>query len=226
MFTERSEEKELLDLGPAYYSQDEFIHCQKMLFKVNQFLGFFKNTVRLLTKFSPSSSVLDVGCGGGLFLLHLSKYFPDMQFIGTDISSEAINTAKQNLHHWQKTNAHANVNFQLQSTFPSVDVIISTLVCHHLTDEDLVNFLSQTLNAARVAVIINDLHRHRCAEFFYRLISPILFRNRLITHDGLISIRRGFTRHDWILFLKKANITHYQLKWFFPFRWRLILWKK
>ncbi len=228
MLTERSKEKELLDLGSAYYSQNEYAHCQKMLFKINQLLGFFGNTYRLLKTFPANTSVLDIGCGGGLFILHLSQYLPTFQFIGTDISADAITLAQQN---YQEKNSHNNLSFQLQHSNTltqnenSMDVILSTLVCHHLTDDELIHFLQTTLKIARKAVIINDLHRHGLATFFYRLISPV-FRNRLITHDGLISIRRGFTRKEWLLLLQKADIKHYQLKWFFPFRWRLVLWKK
>ena len=72
-------------------------------------------------------------------------------------------------------------------------------------------------------MIIHDLHRHYVAYWFYKLFSPILFRNRLITHDGLISIKRGFTRKEWHSALNKAGLTNYTLKWCFPFRWQLIL---
>ena len=41
MLTQRSEEKELLDLGPDYYTPQEFVHCQKMLFRGKQIIWFF-----------------------------------------------------------------------------------------------------------------------------------------------------------------------------------------
>src|SRR5437016_831751 len=86
-FKQRSREKELLDLGSAYYTPEEYAHCQKMLFRVNQVFGFFWSTQKIVQRFSKISSLLDVGCGGGLFLLHLSKYFPEMKLMGIDISS-------------------------------------------------------------------------------------------------------------------------------------------
>jgi 2-polyprenyl-3-methyl-5-hydroxy-6-metoxy-1,4-benzoquinol methylase len=232
MFTQRSHEKEWLDLGPAYYSAEEYRHCQKMLFRINKLLGFFRGTQKILKRFSKTSSLLDIGCGGGLFLLHLSQCFPHLQLRGIDISSEAIALAEEELQTWKKLKRCEKVSFNLQ-TLPdwgipanSVDLVLSTLVCHHLSDEDLVVFLQKTQLIAREAVIINDLHRHPLAYAFYSLFSPLLFRNRLITHDGLLSIRRGFTRHEWQGYLKKAGIRHYQIKWCFPFRWRVILWKK
>ncbi len=231
MFMERSREKELLDLGPEYYSHNEYTQCLKKLFRINRLLGFFQDTVKTLKYFSKKSTLLDVGCGGGLFILHLSKIFPQMQMIGTDISTEAITDARQTLQNWQRKFPHIQVSFkfqeqkQLDFAENSFDILLATLVCHHLDDEELVSFLKQIYWVAGKAVIINELHRHRIAHWLYSLLSPLLFRNRLITHDGLISIRRGFTRMEWQLLLQKSDIQNYELKWCFPFRWKLILWK-
>jgi SAM-dependent methyltransferase len=230
MLTQRSQEKELMDLGPDYYSQAEYEHCLKKLFRINQLLGFFSSTVQFLKKYPKETSVLDIGCGGGLFLLHLGQRLPLLRLVGVDVSPEAIAASEKELQAWRMKNPNVNVSFQLQKqanlTLPenSFDVLMSTLVCHHLTDDELIEFFPKALATARSAVLINDLHRHPCAEFFYRIISPF-FRNRLITHDGLISIRRGFTRKEWVLLLQKANIKNYKIEWLFPFRWRVILWK-
>ena len=154
-----------------------------------------------------------------------------MQMLGIDISAATITDAEQSLKVWQEKNPHIKVSFrfqeqrQLNFVKNSVDIILATLVCHHLNDEDLIDFLKQAHIAAAKAVIINDLHRHPVSHWLYGLLSPLLFQNRLITHDGLISIRRGFTRAEWQLLLQKAGIQNYQLKWCFPFRWKLILWK-
>jgi 2-polyprenyl-3-methyl-5-hydroxy-6-metoxy-1,4-benzoquinol methylase len=230
MLTQRSQETELMDLGANYYSRDEYKECLKILFKINKLMGFFRNTRQLLKKLPVCNSVLDVGCGGGLFVLHLGSYFPEMRLVGVDISADAIEMASDELRGWRQENPETNVSFELKpaaETFSpnSYDVVLSTLVCHHLTDSELVEYLPNALSAARVAVVINDLQRHAIAEFLYGIISPILFRNRLITHDGLISIRRGFTRSEWKLLLQKANIKNYKIQWLFPFRWRVILWK-
>jgi 2-polyprenyl-3-methyl-5-hydroxy-6-metoxy-1,4-benzoquinol methylase len=228
MLTSRSQEKEILDLGPDYYTQEEFDHCQKMLFKVNFLLGFFRTTIRTLKKLSYCNKVVDIGCGGGIFLLQLSRYFPDTDFIGVDISHDAILVAKRNLEGWKNISPEVKVSFAHDEKcgLTKSDVILATLVCHHMSDAELVVFLQQAWNATTNIVLINDLQRHWFAEFIYRWISPVLFRNRLITHDGLISIRRGFTRKEWERLLAKAKIKNYQIKWCFPFRWRVLIWKK
>lgn len=227
----RSKEKEIIDLGPSYYTQAEYADCLRILFKINKWLGFFRNTVHILARVPTDVSLLDIGCGGGLFLLHLSQHYPNMTCVGMDISETAISLANDALTDWKQIHPNIQVEFQLQPDIAlalppaSVDIVLTTLVCHHMDDEALVLFLQQAKQAARKAVIIHDLHRHPLAYLFYKLFSPVLFRNRLITHDGLISIARSFTRKDWQRLLKKANITHYQINWGFPFRWSLVLWK-
>lgn len=229
MFKIRSQEKELIDLGPDYYTHDEYVECLKKLFFINKFLGFFRGTLKILKKYSQHSTLLDIGCGGGLFILNLSRFFPHMQMHGIDISRQAIDEAQLSLHSWKKNKPNLRVFFQWQQQEQlvknSFDIILATLVCHHLDDNDLVLFLRQTYIAARQAVIINDLHRHHLSYVLYKLICPCFLKNRLIIHDGLISIRRGFIRSEWKLLLQKAGIKNYELKWCFPFRWRLILKK-
>ena len=228
----RSKEKELIDLGSAFYTPEEYVDCLKILFKLNQWLGFFNSTITLLKRFPDDISLVDVGCGGGLFLLNLSRYYPNMRLLGIDVSETAIAIAQNELMRWKKTTPSIHLQFQLQHQLAldlekeSVDVVLTTLVCHHIDDDALVEFLQVAYQAARQAVIIHDLHRHALAYWFYKRVSPRLFRNRLITHDGLISIQRSFTRVEWRHLLKRANIHTYQIKWGFPFRWRVILWKK
>jgi 2-polyprenyl-3-methyl-5-hydroxy-6-metoxy-1,4-benzoquinol methylase len=153
-----------------------------------------------------------------------------MALSGLDVSAAAIQYAQKNLNSWhypiQNVNFVVQPSNQLNLADASVDIILTNLVCHHIEDEALVDFLKMTYQAARHVVIIHDLHRHKIAYWFYKYLSPLLFRNRLITHDGLISIQRGFTRQEWLSLLQKAQIFDYQITWFFPFWWRVILWKK
>lgn len=231
MLTKRSKEKELLDLGPKYYTSTEYRQCLKTLFKVNQLLGFFKHTVNLLKRFPKANLLVDIGCGGGLFLLNLQRYYPELQMIGMDISEEAIQVAQNELAHWKQQIPQSKIDFQHQTEAElnlaksSVDVILVTLVCHHLEDNELIHFLKKANEVARQAIIINDLHRHPVAYWLYRLVAPLLFRNRLITHDGLISIQRSFTRKELKYFLQEANIKHYRISWHFPFRWIVLIMK-
>ena len=229
MLTKRSTQRELIDLGPDHYSPAEYATCLNNLFTINRLLGFFRSTLRVMKRCSNLGSVLDIGCGGGLFLLHLSQRYPSLRMQGIDVSDSAIAQAKQHLAQWRRPN---RVEFSIQEaealSLPedSVDLILSTLVCHHIADQDLPIFLRTIHRAARTAVILNDLHRHVLAYGLYKLLCPLVFRNRLIRQDGLVSIQRGFTRQELETLLRQAGIARYELRWGFPFRWQVVLWKK
>ncbi|KTC90325.1 methyltransferase domain-containing protein [Fluoribacter dumoffii] len=227
----RSKEKEIIDLGPNFYTPHEYVQSLKKLFKINQWMGIFKNTVNLLKLYPPTSIVMDVGCGGGLFLLNLSKYYSKMHMIGVDISAEAVALAENELQEWRQQNKETSIVFkvqhqpELEMAANSVDIILLNLVCHHLDDEELIALLIKSHEISRKAIIINDLHRNSIAYLFYKIISPLLFNNRLITHDGLLSIQKSFTRKELKYFLEKACIKNYQIKWHFPFWWSILIRK-
>ncbi|AHE67601.1 methyltransferase domain-containing protein [Legionella oakridgensis] len=231
MLRHRSQKEELMDLGSDFYTKEEYEQCLRQLFRMNKMLGIFKHTVKVLKNFSKTASITDVGCGGGLFLLHLSKYYPDMQMVGIDISKDAIILAQHELEQWRKNNKTQNVSFELQGKHElelscnSRDVILLNLVCHHLKDEELIIFLKKAIESVRIGLIINDLHRNTLAYWLYKILCPLFFRNRLIRYDGLVSIERSFTRQELNYLLRRANIYHYQIKWCFPFRWSVVVWK-
>jgi 2-polyprenyl-3-methyl-5-hydroxy-6-metoxy-1,4-benzoquinol methylase len=230
MATKRSQEKELIDLGPNFYTEAEYHDCLKKLFRVNRLFGIFFSTRKKIMQFPHATSLLDVGCGGGLFLLNLSKYFKKLNMLGLDINPAAIGEAQKTLSQWQQRSLAEHVTFECHpnpdlSLKKQFDVILATLVCHHLTDEELIQFLKDAYANSRQGVVINDLHRHGLAQVLFFLFSPLLFNNRLISHDGLISIKRSFTYAEWKYLLARANIKNYQIKWCFPFRWQIVIWK-
>lgn len=218
----RSHELELIDLGPSHYTQEEYDDCLYQLSRIGKFLGGNKATLKTLKHTQNFESILDFGCGGGQFAIQLGKIYPKVKVVGVDISSDAITYAKSQLEKMTLKNIrfdHATPSFSyLPDAF---DVVTTTLVCHHLNDEELINFLKNSYKISKKQVIINDLHRHPIAYSFFYFISKLLFPNRLIHHDGLLSIKRSFKKQDWIHYLKAADIPleHCVISWHFPFRW-------
>lgn len=221
IFKQRSYQKELIDLGEPHYTPEEYDDCLEKLGAVGRWLGGDRATKKAFAGTLPDS-ILDVGCGGGFTARLLSEQFDQSHVVGIDMSEKAIEFCHRR-HPQDKSNLHFehHINKGLLAQDKSVDVVTSTLVCHHMDDDELVDFLLQARRVARKEVIINDLHRHPIAYCFYFLMAPLLFRNRLISRDGLLSIKRAFIKSDWHKFLQKAGIHHedYQIRWFFPFRY-------
>ena len=68
----RSQEPELIDLG--HYNEKEYEECLYQLDRIGRFLGGDKATFKAFDHlFAPPSSILDVGCGGGLFTMRLAQ---------------------------------------------------------------------------------------------------------------------------------------------------------
>ncbi len=205
----RSEQKELLDLKE--YTQEEYEECLKQLGLIGRFLGSQKPLLSKMKKLSPQS-ILDVGCGGGDFTAKLALIFPEARVVGTDIDEESIAYAKKRFQNISNLSfAVRSLNDEEENSF---DLVTSTLVCHHISSQDLPSFLEQSRKVAKKAFLYNDLHRHPIAYALFAVVSSLFFRNRLIRHDGLLSIKRAFKLHELRTLLPTARIS-----WHWPFRW-------
>lgn len=224
-YRHRSDQLEWIDLGPSCYTSAEYRDCLCQLARIGRLLGGDRATHWALRQLRRvPASILDVGCGGGFFALQLAQQYALTQIVGIDLSVDAISFAQQ---HQKAAYPHLkNIQF-IHSSSPDIsafglcDVVMATLVCHHLSDQDLIIFIKQACQTAQQAIILNDLHRHPCATMGFATLAPFFFRNRLIWHDGLLSIRRSFTRSDWMNVLSTAGIdTHfYTISWHWAFRW-------
>lgn len=215
----RSDQLEIIDLGPDFYSKEEYFDCLHQLDRIGRWLGGDRATLGAFSNMQPHS-ILDVGCGGGTFAIRLAKRFPSARVTGIDLNPFAIEFANSYLAAMKK--APENIQFEIKELDEppkSYDVVTCTLVCHHLKSHELIRFLADAGRIARKKVIINDLHRHPLALFLFKLISPICFPNRLVRHDGPLSVRRALTRQEWVDYLKRAGIKRYTIRRRFAFRW-------
>src|SRR3972149_6774788 len=91
----RSEEVELMDLGPSHYTLEEYREALSFLGKIGRALGGDRASLSSLRKLTPSPrAILDVGCVGGYFTARLAKKYPDARVVGMDIDQEAIRYAR------------------------------------------------------------------------------------------------------------------------------------
>lgn len=188
------------------------------------FYDAFKNL-----KLSNGDSICDWGCGGGDGLKRLNRYFTKrnlrLNFIGIDATTAAIEFAERlNL-------SEKNISFRcadvLKTDFKpqEFDVVISSLFTHHFEDEDWISLIKKMNQSAKKAVIINDLHRHPIAYYAIGLLTQLFSKSPMVKHDSKLSVLRSFTKSEIKALLKKAEITHYSIKWMWAFRWQIIIYK-
>ena len=83
----------------------------------------------------------------------------------------------------------------LRLPFPdrSFDVVLASQILHHFDDAESVAFLSEMNRVARVRVVVSELRRSWFAVAGLWIASFLLRFHPVSRHDGIVSIRRGFT---------------------------------
>lgn len=106
---------------------------------ISNLLGFgYKQRVKIvnLLDLKIGERLLDLGCGTGSLLIVAKSKFPNVDMIGVDVDSKVLEIAEKKIK-------KENLNIKLIKSsadklpFPdnSFDVIVSTLVFHHLPTE-------------------------------------------------------------------------------------------
>jgi hypothetical protein len=98
------------------------------------------------------------------------------------------------------------------------DVVTASLVLHHFDEGELAGLLRGLYRLAARALVISDLRRATVPLLFGRLAFPLLFRSRVSVHDGLVSIRRGFSPDELQRVFEEADLPHVRLRRCFPYR--------
>lgn len=98
------------------------------------------------------------------------------------------------------------------------DCIISSLVAHHMTREQLAAFLRFMDAEARAGWLVNDLHRHILAYAGFPMLAAIMRWHRVVKHDGHMSIARSYRAAEWPLILAEADVQDARVFRVFPFR--------
>ncbi|MEB4210889.1 methyltransferase domain-containing protein [Mycobacterium sp. 94-17] len=86
------------------------------------------------------------------------------------------------------------------------DFIVSSHFTHHLSDDDVVKFLSWLDENAGRGWHIVDLQRHALPYYSFPALARVMRWHRILREDGVISIARSFRRDDWRTYLDRAGM--------------------
>jgi SAM-dependent methyltransferase len=222
---QRSRERELMDGEDV--SQAEFTACMKDLAAVNTLtlarrptLDFIGRALR--ARPGRKLVVLDVGFGAGDMLHAIGLRFGRRtRLIGIDLNprSEAVARAL--------TPPGMTIEYVTGDLFAwphadPVDIVISSLVTHHMDDAEIVRFLGWMEARAQVGWLVNDLQRHWFAYHGFRLLSAAMRWHPFVRHDGPLSIARAFRRGEIERLLRTADVAgKARVRWWFPFRYAI-----
>jgi hypothetical protein len=63
-----------------------------------------------------------------------------------------------------------------------------------------------------------DLHRHPIAYLLYTTVGKLVLHNRLLRHDGALSILRSFKAGELVELAQRAELRDVRVERHFPFR--------
>lgn len=211
---------------PASYA--ELRDCLRDLEAVNRTVLAYRPTLRWLRQFTGPAAmplhIVDVGCGGGDMLRRIEAWAArrhlSVRLTGIDLNPHATRAAREftppsSRIQWVNCDAFA------YSPAPPIDVIVSSLFTHHLTDREIVRFLQWMEQTALRGWFINDLSRGRRAYVLFKLLARFMRWHRFVQHDGPVSIQRSFTAQDWRRYTAQAGLARLPVSIFSAFPGRL-----
>ena len=160
--------------------------------------GLFGDAYLLPTLLSllPSDlTIVDMGCGTGDALEALAPFAK--RLIGVDQSTEMLTLAEERLRYCNKKNqitfVHGNiVDVDIQE---QVDVVLSMLVLHHLSDIDSVFKKIKTILRKGGRFIVLDMQAHSQLELQRNMGHVHLGFERSFLED--IALKHQFSIHSW-----------------------------
>ncbi|MDR6197193.1 methyltransferase domain-containing protein [Siphonobacter sp. SORGH_AS_0500] len=200
---------------------------------INRWLGGNSVTLNGLKKVmaevseSQCITVVDIGCGNGDMCREVAawgrKNKRAFTIRGVDANAFTIAHAQELSRDYPEISYEVIDVFSPAFTEESYDLVLATLTMHHFSDTEIL-YLMNLFNAkARIGVIINDLQRSKLAYQLFNLVCRVFRLKDMTRQDGLISILRGFKKHELQTFSRQVSFASVHLSWKWAFRYQWIL---
>ncbi|MEW6712429.1 MAG: methyltransferase [Candidatus Riflebacteria bacterium] len=205
----RSTEKEFMD-QPEFKGSD-LTESFKFI-KITNMLGGGRlavvNSIRKALKGTPCSrdiNVLDIGCGIG----DVGRAIIDWgRAQGRNIRYTGLEKSNYILDEARRLNKFDEIRFVSGDLFdddlPEADLIVISMVLHHLEEQDVIRAIRHLTGKARIALIISELERSPAPYLICQLLS-IPMKNCSAAHDASLSVRKGFTAGEMRRMIEQAG---------------------
>lgn len=208
-FSRRASPGALPELMDGDCSYEDFRDCLRSLEKVNRWLLGYRPTLAWLKRLPHGLhepvQIVDVGSGGGDLLRQIARWAGRrhiaVRLTGIDLNPYAARAAAEFTPKdlgitWVTGDALAH------RPEKPMDIVVSSLMAHHLEDEEIVALLQWMEATAQAGWFINDLER---SQWSSRMFGWMRW-HWLVRHDGPVSFRRAFREEDWVRLLASAEI--------------------
>lgn len=212
------------DVTPA-----EFAACMRDLAQVNLLTLARRPTLGFIDRALQASagdrvlSIMDVGFGAGDMLRAIQRLARrrsrEVRLIGIDLNPRSKPAAVA-LTPVDMCIAYHTGDYADWPAGDPIDIVVSSLVTHHMRQDEIICFLEWMESRATLGWLVNDLHRHWFAFHGFRFLATAMRWHPFVRHDGPVSIARAFTRADWHDLLRLARASQaVTVRWRFPFRY-------
>ncbi|HTI67966.1 MAG TPA: methyltransferase domain-containing protein [Caulobacteraceae bacterium] len=225
-FSRRSAEAELMDADDTPY--ETFRGCLRDLAQVNVVTLAHGPTLAFLERLRKAGrldlgrpvGIVDAGAGYGDMLRAVGRWAArrnvPVRLTGVDLNPWSAKAAAE-------IDPASPIRWLTGDVFAydePCDLVVSSLFTHHLTDDQLVRFLTWMERTAAVGWFVNDLHRHPFPFYGFRLLAAAMRWHPFVRHDGPVSIARAFSAADWRSLIDRAGLSPagVKVRWRFPFR--------
>lgn len=232
--TYRSNQEEIMDTFALQGIEMERVFEDINL--VNAYLGGNKITldgIRHLLANIPKERetvILDMGCGDGEMLVQCARYARknkrSFKLIGVDLNAQIIEEAKKKITEYPEISLMHQDVFSEEFSQMQVDIFLCTLTLHHFKNHQIGGLLTALVKQANIGVVINDLHRNKLAYVLFKMFSSLFLKTGIAKNDGLVSILRGFKRHELEAFSKSLDKEKHTISWKWAFRYQWIIQKQ
>lgn len=224
-FKRRSYELEDIDTGN--YTAAEYEGCIGELQLVNRWMGdahTLKNTLLrdIAAEGLRDFSVLDVGAGSGELLRVTATWARatgrSMRGVGLELNERSAAAIREESHEFPEISSVRGNALSLPFADADFDYVICSLFTHHFGEDQVVQILREMNRVARRRIVVIDLHRHPIAYLLYTTLGKLILKNRLLRHDGALSILRSFKAPELFELGKRAGLRDVWVSRHFPYR--------
>lgn len=224
-FKRRSLKLEHIDTGA--YTAAEYESCIEELQLVNRWMGDAHALKRTLFREIgeqglKSFSVLDVGAGSGELLRVTAGWARQtgrrLNAVGLELNERSAESIIEESTRFDEIASVRGDALRLPFCDSEFDYVICSLFTHHFVDEQVVQIFGEMSRVAKRRIFVIDLHRHPVAYFLYTTVGKLVLHNRLLRHDGALSILRSFKQDELIELARRAGLRDAWVQRHFPFR--------
>jgi len=224
-FKRRSYRLEYIDTGD--YTPEEYESCIGELQIVNRWMG---DAHSLRTTLFPAIeadglsgfSILDVGAGSGELLRVTANWARQtgrrVSAVGLELNERSAESIIEESERFGEISSVRGDALQLPFPDNGFDYVICSLFTHHFVDEQVVKILREMSRVAKRQIFVIDLNRHPIAYLLYTTLGKLVLHNRLLRHDGALSILRSFKADELRELGQRAGLEDILVERRFPYR--------